>query len=324
MVTIKEVGAWAGVSASTVSNVLNHRGHVAEATKEKVLEAVELLGYEANIHAQQLVTQRSRILAIKLPDLSEMGSSGIPNSSYFLNVVNGATAAANEQGYVLVVLPSQTAPQTLKRFGIDGFIVVDPRISEHTAVDGVPVVAIGASDAGADEAGLIDNDHGNALRIAMEQFQRKGRVNHAIVKDITHRPYITEIEDGYNQWASETGTPPTIFTLPLLSYEELAALVERIREMKIDAIYAVSDEIAISLLKVCQQSGVSVPDELSIISAVDSSTLNLTTPAISAIELFPLRTGREAANLLITALGDSSVLKTKVPVPVDYIERESV
>lgn len=322
MTTIKEVGARAGVSASTVSNVLNGRGHVAEATRDKVLDVVRELGYKANIHAQQLVTQRSRILAIKLPDLGDMGGVGIPNSTYFLNVVNGATEVANDLDYALVVLPSKADPRALRRFGIDGFIVVDPSEDEPILRERAPVVTIGASQNLSGPAGQVDNDHAAALLIAIAEFSRHGRKRHAIVKDSTHRPYVESIGSAYLEWASRNGVTPNVFELQNLEPSRIDALLRSMARMGVDSVYAASDDIAVALLKRAQETGLAVPERLAIISAVDSLALTLTSPGISAMEMYPLRAGEAALRLLVKLLEEGGGSEPgEVAIPVAYVSR---
>ena len=320
MATIRDVGARAGVSPATVSNALNGHGQVAEATKRRVLDAVRELGYKANIHAQQLVTQRSRILAIKLPDLKDMGAAGIPNSSYFLNVVNGAMEVASDRDYALVVLPSKADPQALTRFGIDGFIVVDPA-DESTLSESSPTVTIGGTRNLDGAAGQVDNDHAAGLLMAMKEFRRRNSQTSALVKDSTHRLYVESIASAYLAWSRESSVSPNVFELQTLESSEIDSLLRTMKELCVDSVYTTSDDIAIALLKRAQEMGVIVPDELAIISAVDSVSLTLTSPAISAMELFPNRAGELALTLLVDLLENGEVSETSIAVPIDYIQR---
>lgn len=318
MATIRDVGARAGVSPATVSNTLNGHGQVAETTKRKVMDAVRELGYKANIHAQQLVTQRSRILAIKLPDLKDMGAAGIPNSSYFLNLVNGAMEVANDRDYALVVLPSRADPQSLTRFGIDGYIVVDPG-DESILSEDSPTVTIGGTRSGS--VGQIDNDHATGLLIAMEEFARRNSRTSALLKDGTRRPYVESIASAYLAWSTQRNVASNVFELQTLEPSDIDALLRTMKELGVDSVYTTSDDLAVALLKRAQEMGVIVPDELAIISAVDGVSLTLTSPAISAMELFPLKAGELATTLLVNLLENGEVTETSIAVPIDYIQR---
>src|SRR4051794_40429773 len=128
---IKDVARYANVSPTTVSHVLNDRGRVAPKTRERVLEVAAQLGYTANPHAQQLVTRRSRILAIQMPDLDGAGPGvallPTSESEYFLELINGAAAAAADANYALIIVSAGVDASSMRGFGADGMIIVDPR-----------------------------------------------------------------------------------------------------------------------------------------------------------------------------------------------------
>lgn len=324
MVTIKDVAARANVSAATVSNVLNGRGHVSDATKARVLGVVEQLGYRANIHAQQLVTQRSRIVAIKLPELSALGEVGIPNSTYFLNIVNAATEAAEELDYAVVVLPSRVTSQGVRRFGIDGYILVDPTDGDAAFAMGTPTVTIGAA---ADFQGSnvqVDNDHRDALQVALEEFQERGKRRHAIVKDTTHRAYVETIADAFTAWSRQRGTEPLVYELDSLDASAFDALLERLNHDGVDSVYATSDDIALGLLRRAQGMSLSIPEDLALISAVDSQALTLTSPPVSAMELFPRLAGEEALKQLVNAVEQGISDDVTHLIPAEFVSRGTV
>jgi DNA-binding LacI/PurR family transcriptional regulator len=324
MVTIKDVAALAQVSPATVSNVLNDRGHVSQATRKRVLQIVQELGYRANIHAQQLVTQRSRIVAIKLPELSGLGEVGIPNSTYFLNIVNAATEAAEELDYAVVVLPSRVSSGSFRRFGIDGFILVDPADHDAAFTSGTPTVTIGAGAHFQGSRVQIDNDHAAALHVALERFQANQKKHHAIVKDSTHRAYVETIADAYGDWAHVAGTEPLIFELESLDVVEIDALLETMIARGVDSVYATSDDIALGLLQRAQERRIQIPDELAIISAVDSLALTFTSPPISAMELFPRVAGEKAFKHLLQSIGTELLTTETVLIPAEFVSRGTV
>lgn len=324
MVTIKDVAAQAQVSPATVSNVLNGRGHVADATKARVLAVVQDMGYKANIHAQQLVTQRSRIVAIKLPELSALGEIGIPNSTYFLNIVNAATEAADELDYAIVVLPSRVTTQSVRRFGIDGYILVDPSRDDSSFAQGTATVTIGAESDFPGSSVQIDNDHGAALIVALEQFRSRGKFRHAIVKDASHRAYVEAISDTFESWARDHETEPFIYELDSFEPQALDNLLDLIAPHGIDSVYATSDDIALGLLQRALERKMHVPEELAIISAVDSFSLTLTSPPISAMELFPRIAGQEALKRLVDAVEQGSTGENSFLIPAEFVSRGTV
>ncbi len=96
--TQKELAKLSGVSAGTVSNVINGVPGVSEAARQKVLAAVEALKYRPNLIARSLRTNRTHTLGIVVPDIT------IP---FFPKIIRGAESAAREAGYFLLVLDSE-------------------------------------------------------------------------------------------------------------------------------------------------------------------------------------------------------------------------
>ncbi len=321
MVTIKDVAAKAQVSPATVSNVLNDRGHVSEKTRQRVLQVVQELGYRANIHAQQLVTHRSRIVAIKLPELSALGEGNIPNSSFFLNIVNAATEAAEELDYAVVVLPSRVSTGSFGRFGIDGYILVDPADHDAEFIEGTPTVTIGAGENFRGSSVHIDNDHAAALHVGLKQFRANQKRRTAVVKDSTHRAYVEMIAAAFLDLSQAREEEPLLFELVSLEPEQLDALLDNLVSVKVDSVYATSDDIALGLLRRAQERQIRVPDDLAIISAVDSLTLTFTSPAISAMELFPRLAGEKALTCLVNAIESRVGEPETLLIPAEFVRR---
>ena len=101
MATRAEVAKLAGVSASTVSYALNGDRSIKEETRKRVLKAVAQLNYRPNFAAGALAGGKSKTLAL----LSPSGEFGI--ALIALEYINGASAAARDRGYHLVIWPSQ-------------------------------------------------------------------------------------------------------------------------------------------------------------------------------------------------------------------------
>ena len=79
-VTIKDIAGACGVSYATVSRTLNRRSGVHPATREKILRVADRLGYSPNLHARSLKTQKTRIIGLILPDISNPFFADIASS----------------------------------------------------------------------------------------------------------------------------------------------------------------------------------------------------------------------------------------------------
>ena len=95
--TIQDVARHAGVSAGTVSNALTGKRHVAEATHQRILAAMNALGYQPNLLARSLVNNRSHVLSVVIKELSDLGFYG------YSSAMTGIQREANQLGYSLML-----------------------------------------------------------------------------------------------------------------------------------------------------------------------------------------------------------------------------
>jgi|SRR4051794_9441791 DNA-binding LacI/PurR family transcriptional regulator len=302
---IKDVARYANVSPTTVSHVLNDRGRVAPKTRERVLEVAAQLGYTANPHAQQLVTRRSRILAIQMPDLDGAGPGvallPTSESEYFLELINGAAAAAADANYALIIVSAGVDASSMRGFGADGMIIVDPKGSEPVLRSSFaaecPIVTTGEPVIDSDTKGfVVDNDHGAAACETLNHFLAQGRSRPALIIDTTSRSYIRDIVQAYEDWCIHHAVQPAVIAVPDPSPAEMGGALASLREGPVpaDAVYTSSDKCAIALLDAARTARVAVPNDLALASAVDSSILRVTNPPVTGVHLYPRDIGAQA------------------------------
>jgi DNA-binding LacI/PurR family transcriptional regulator len=328
-VTIRDVAAAAGVSLTTVSHVLTNQGRIGENTRQRVLDVAAELGYTANVHAQQLVTNRSRTIAIQVApfDSSSKSSMLIPNSEYFLEVLNGASDEAGRNGYALVLTPPGVGPSAISAFAVDGAIIVDPHGDEGLLdpqwTTTHPVVTAGRTAGRRREPYVVDNDHRAAAVGALDHLWAEGYRRPAAMITDTARSYTRDVIAGYTWWAKDHGVPvQTIETGSETSAKE--ALRQLLKgPQPPDAIYAGSEDIALDVLHDATTLGLRVPEDLGLCSCVDSSTFNLTTPEVTAIFCHPRTIGSHVVSLLIQLVEGQSAAKHTITVPTRLNIRRS-
>ena len=94
MATLRDVAALAGVSAKTVSNVVNGHDFVKSHTRERVLAAIQELGYQPNLAARNLRTGRTGVLGLAVPELK---------FSYFAELADSVLQIARSRGYAVLI-----------------------------------------------------------------------------------------------------------------------------------------------------------------------------------------------------------------------------
>lgn len=327
--TIVQVAKAAGVSPTTVSHVLNNRGRVSEETRARVLRVVKELSYRGNRHAQQLVTRRSRILALQLPVTGSVRSQGtFPHSGYYLDLINGACTAADELDYALIIVPpgGQGGGNSLTDFSVDGAILVDPEGNEAAFDAPIPLATIGVPLEPTRPVASVDNDHAATARKLLDHIESVGRTRPLLVADRTHRSYVRDLVSGFRQQTTHRGTDAEVHRISSLTTAALDRVLDAALEHGSDAMLASSDDIALGLLNQARGRGIQIPDQIMLASAVDASSLTLTSPQITATNLYPHRTGATAVRLLVERIDNAADLDsmfTRELVPTRLIQRDS-
>lgn len=306
--SIRDVAQAAGVSITTVSHVLSGQGRVAADTRRRVEQVALELDYRPNVHAQQLVTRRSRTIAIQMASFSEPSAATglIPHSDYFLDLLNGAAEAAAASGYALILTPPHVDVSRIDEFSLDGAIVVDPRGDEPLFASEWhhrhPVVTTGRPTKGAPSRALVDNDHRGAALAVLDHLEAEGYERPALVITNSSRSYIVDVLEAYRTWVARRGADEIVVEVGEQPTQEGAAAALRSllgRSLRPDAVYATSEELALGVLREAERCGLAVPEDLGVCSAVDSTVLQLVTPQITGTNLHAHEIGARAVSSLL-------------------------
>ena len=210
-VTIKDLGQDLGLSITTISRALNGYSDVGEATRQRVFEAAERLGYRPNRNAQRLVTRRTHNLAWVQSDNERKFVD-----PHFVEVMAGILRGARIGGYDLVMASEMPEEQNsvydryIKDNSVDGFIIDlprknDPRIS-FLLEAGHPFVVHGR-EGREDRYGWVDIDNfGNFYRLTRLMIAN-GRRRFAFVNGDEHFTFALERHNGVLAALRDLGLP---------------------------------------------------------------------------------------------------------------------
>lgn len=322
---ISDVAAVAGVSHMTVSRVINGSGSVRAETRRRVLEAIERLGYRPNSLARGLATGRSRTLGVVALDSVLYG----PASTLF-----GIESAAREAGYGVSVA-SVGAPEYplilsaiegLRNQGVEGVVVVAPHIAAGRALEDtpgdLPVVAV--ADAEDSPVPVAAIDHRDGARRATEHLFALG---HETVWHIAGPHGWLESqarEEGWRAVLAERGAPePPVLRgdwSPRSGYEAGRELLSRHRD--VEAVFVANDQMALGLLRVLSEAGVSVPDEVRVVGFDDIPEAAYFSPPLTTVRQDFIALGRQTFGQLLHTIEGRTVEKRSI-VPAELIVRES-
>jgi DNA-binding LacI/PurR family transcriptional regulator len=323
--TIRDVAQLARTSITTVSHVFNRPDRVAESTRERVLKVAADLSYRPNVHARQLVTRQNRSLAIQVAgQATRRDRMLVPNSEYFLEVLNGAARAADESGYALILTPPDVDPSALESFAVEGVLLVDPAGDEAIFAQSGPsasIVTTGRPNSTRTLASVVDNDHATAAIEVMDHLHANGYTRPAVVVSDQSRSYVLDLIAGYRAWAKGHRLTPIV--IDLASPDSISDVFGQLRKRRVDAVYTSSENIALDVMLEARRRGIDIPDQLGLASAVDSSLLRLTSPEVTGVFLHPHEIGQRAADLLIELVEGTAEPGGTVKVAVELMVRGS-
>ena len=327
-----DVARHCGVSHQTVSRVVNGNPNVADATRAKVLAAIEELGYQQNLAARALATGRTRTIGVVSFDSTLYGPTAMLHSLQM---------AAREQGYRVVLnsvsdISNQAISDAIADLGnanVDGILVIAPRSAEEVeelALQArVPVVF----------RELRKGEGFTAVDI--DQFEAAQRAT-ALLASLGHREiahiagplsWITAVRrrDG---WASVANGPEASGDWTVRSgYEAAKALIASGNPFT--AIFVANDAMAFGAMRALSEAGLRLPADVSLIGFDDIAEAEFYTPALSTVRQdFDAVGDRLMAKLLNAMTGepgldggpgfDGETPDVSTLIPGELVLRESV
>lgn len=328
-VSIDDVAVAADVSTATVSRILNSPKLVAPATAARVLRVIEKLGYRPNRFAQSLMTKRSRVLGVMLPDIY---------GEFYLELLRGANAQAHRRRYNLLIAadacdtdgPEPIAGTSLGLIDGLALMLTEPNEKLWTRArrTGLPLVMLDADlgDEGIDSV-MIDNLCGAGEAIThllgsvppshcyfvggppdnFDTVQRAAAFTRALIS-AGHRPRPDQTAFGtYSpQWGRT-------WTASLLR-EPFDGVI---------GVMAADDEIALGVLDVLQATGRSVPGQARVVGFDDSRLASLLHPTLSSVRVPLADVGAAAIDALIDRIEHPDAPVVRRTLPTHLVVRES-
>lgn len=332
MTTIKDIARKTGFSVSTVSRALNNT-HVDEETRRTILECAEKLDYHPNYNAQSLKVKKSRTIAYLIPDIE--------------NLLYPSLASAIEQearllGYSLLLCNTFDDPEFAKRYVnelrsryVDGFIfstaMADPAQNEAIHIlrnDQYPCACImRGSDDGLDSV-VVDNVKGSEL--AIDYLVGNGLRDIVYLSGSMQLKLYQERLEGYRRRLSYHGIPVSEENI-ISGFDDSSRIgYEAVKNYlatgkRPDAVYAASDPLALEAMKAISDSGLRVPDDISVIGFDDLPVSSLCNPGLTTVSQPFKEMGKFVVRKLVSMIENPSCIGKKTDVfDVSIVERGSV
>lgn len=334
MVTIKDVAKKAGVSVSVVSKALNNYADVNEKTRQRVLQVAKELNYSPNIIAKNLSSKKQRTIGLI--------SSGVLNhnekDTNAYDIFKGVYTAAEENEYELSIFLIDSQKQKQKSYTqfcnerniggaiLQGIRTDDPYFKELIDTE-IPVVYVDIM-LGQDKEliGSVSIDNAKASKeIACHLLDNNHR--DIVVIAGTKETYVNQERlRGVREAFSSYGIKMEEERIYYADFsEELAYTVtlKILEEKQPTAFLCFSDLMAFGVMRAVEESGLSVPDDISVTGFDNLVFSNYTVPKLTTVHQDFVEIGRQSA-LLLQRLMENKETEKQIFVEHQFIERESV
>lgn len=331
-VTLADVAKRAGLSSAAASMILNGRPdtRLSQAAHDRVIAAAEELGYRPNVAARGLRTDKTHTIGF----ISDV----VATTRFASGLIKGALEAAEAAGHVVLVLETGGEPKreteaiaaVLDR-QVDGIVFATMRARElfvPSVPTGTPVVMLNATNAHHHVSVLPDEEVGGrmAVRLLVEHGHGSGIAlvgqNDAVEKDAFRSATVARRVRGVRAEMAERNldfiAEESIWLWePEPGYKATKALLKRRHDVK--ALLCMNDRLAFGAYQAIAEAGLSVPDDISVVSFDNDEVAAYLRPGLTTLALPHEAMGRTAVQLLLAGNG---VGETLVPMPV--IERASI
>lgn len=331
-----DIASALGISVTSVSKALKNYADVSETTRVKVLEMAKTMNYKPNANAVYLRTNETKTIGVTIPTMVH---------HFFSVVLDGIIQEAENRGYLVIILQTDEKYEIEKKQldlllqkRVDGILIsLTNETDDFTHINQIiknntPIVLFDKIAKIVNCSKVVINDR-NAAYKAVTFLIKKG------YKKIAHfrGSYIPQISIdrflGYKKALEDNNIPydPTLVYICDNNadledgYANAIKLVEDHND--VDAVFAISDLVAIGIIKYLKEKNIKIPEEIAVFGFSNWYMSAMISPTLTTIEQSGFNIGQRAASILIDEI---ALIKAKQPVihqiieiPTYIIERES-
>lgn len=333
MVTLKDIAAEAGVSITTVSNVVHNRKSRVSAKKiAKIWEIIEREHYVPSMMARSLANDQSAIIGM-VTHITPQTSGSTVDDPFMSSIVASIEQRTREEGYYLMIRSAENADalaSLIRSWRLSGLIltgVFQDDYFEAMKELGIPLVLIDSyvDDPEICSVGLEDEQGGY---IATKHLLENGhRVIAFASPSIQIGGVIEQRLTGYRRALAEYGVPfdPALIFTQEITVQEGKQLGRDLSEKpEITGVFASADILAAGIMAGLSERGVSVPREKSIVGFDDHYLAQLAIPGLTTIHQDAEQKGILATDMILAQIRHETIEDKHVILPVRLVQRDSV
>lgn len=333
MVTIKDIAQAVGVSATTVSNVINGKsGRVSADTIEKINQAIDELGYVPNMSARSLVSSSSKVIGFINHVVTDKDSNFMedPFLAKFTGIIEHVL---REHGYYFMIRTVETADDLksfLRTWNIDGLFLAGifndsffkeikklrvPMVLVDSYVNSNKICNVGLDDFGGSRLStehLINNGH-RKIAFASPRIQDGGVLMERL---LGYKAALTAASIPFDEnLVFECG-------MNLKGTEHVAEYIASHPE--VTGLVTTADYLAGNIIANLHKLHVNIPEDISVIGFDDLDICNLLSPPLTTVHQDMDLKGRTAVNFMLSILENPSKIPESIKLPTIIFERDSI
>lgn len=307
-IDIVQIAKVLNISKSTVSRAFRDSADINPKTKERILKLAKELNYQPNYYASNLKEQKSKTIAIVLPELA---------NNYFTQIIQGAEREAKKQGYHILIFVTDDDISKERDFirslasgRVDGVIMsVSGESTDHSYLESInydhlPIVLFDRIYDDINLPKIVTDDYESSF-MATEHLIQSGcqRIAYFVInKELSiGKTRLQGYEDALKKY--KIPLRKRLIVDCSNSYEENNEIIETaILKQKPDGILASVERLAFSTYYVCQRIGVKIPEDIKIIAFSSLEIAGLLNPPLSVVRQPAFQIGERAAATLLKQL----------------------
>lgn len=325
-VTIKDIAEATGVSASTVSRIINKKGKYTIETQQAVWNAVRDLKYSPNLMAKSLRLKKSTLVGIIIPTINDdyfgLLADNLARELIRCHFSPVVCAAYNDMGI------ESDYCSMLASLNACGIIYVLKDTPVHESCLSIPSVFIGSAPASSENGVKILFDIVGGAKEATEELLNAGCRRIVYVESSRHREQQVGRSLGYQQALWENGITvdeSLIITVGGRDYPNIAEALDGLmnRGILFDGIFSNKISTSIEILNYLKKRGIRCPEDIKMVSFENGKSAELYNPGISAIEMDSFRTSESAVSILKNMIDSEEPEKKTLRIPAVLYRRET-
>jgi DNA-binding LacI/PurR family transcriptional regulator len=326
--TIYDIAREAGVSATTVSKVINNKGRISEKTRKKILSIIEELHYQPNVLASAMKGKSTYTIALLIPDMAN------PVYSEYLKHIE---EYGQEHGFSVVMCSTGSNPEKeakhialLRQKHVDGFIIAsvfkNEAVLKQLMEEEIPLVFFSLQRPELPVASVVGDDYLGGY-IATEHLLSLGHRRIGIIAEAATISG-TERTRGYEKAlvnAEIEVDESLIISINEPTIEGAKKHAKKLldSEQRPTAIFGCNDVLAIGTMLAAKELGITLPDELSVMGFDNTVMCDIVEPQLTSVAPPVQEMGRQAMELLIQQIEQKDNMKQRISLLPELVIRRS-